>query len=80
MTEISTPLYHSLSENYHNNNLCGYPTQWLRFQRAYDTVLAKTTTGITWVVILHNDLDFNALWYSLSENYHCNNLCDYPTQ
>jgi hypothetical protein len=60
MTYISTPLWHSFSENYHNNNLSGYPTQWLRFQRPYDTVWAKTTTTITWVVILHNDLDFDA--------------------
>jgi hypothetical protein len=60
MTEISTLLYHSLSENYHNNNLCGYPTQWLIFQRPYDTVFTKTTIVITCVVILHNDLDFNA--------------------
>jgi hypothetical protein len=45
---------------YHYNNLSGYPTQWRRFQRPYNTVLGKITIVITCVIILHNDLDFNA--------------------
>jgi hypothetical protein len=60
MTKISTTLWHSFSENYHYNNLSGYPTQWLRFQRPYNAVLAKITIVITCVIILHNNLYFNA--------------------